>query len=447
MGKNYLLNINIDSENYRINLTTHSRPNPKNALNFCMALRKRLMGGTIKRIYMNGLERIIYIDIDCYNELNYSEPKTLIVELMGKHSNIILVDQNNIIIDSIRHLSVLDNSTRNILPGYSYEEIKSNKLEFLESTFDSFCNELFNQTKDNFSKLIFEKYVGISRFGIQCILEELLIEDSSLISLDKYKLIYDYLRNLIKTDNFSIIIFENNFYIKIDDSNNTNLLNFSVDDFYINKEKNEKRAALKSKLLQLILIKIKKLKSKLQKINSTLAECSKMENYQLYGELITANLYRLKDVYDSHITLENYYDNNNPIDIVLDTSISPSENAERYFRKYKKLQNALSISKKQKEIVENELSYLDSIIYEINNIDDDNELDEINNEMQSYLGLTPKESNTNTNKKELSAQNPSEYKIDGYIVYVGKNNKQNDYLTCKISNNHDLWFHAKEIHR
>ena len=104
-GKNYCLNISIDSVNYRINLTTNSKPNPQNVLNFCMVLRKHLTGGTIRRIYSTGLERIVFIDVDVYNELNDLITKTLVVELMGKHSNIILLNSEHTVIDSLRHLN------------------------------------------------------------------------------------------------------------------------------------------------------------------------------------------------------------------------------------------------------------------------------------------------------------------------------------------------------
>ena len=119
-GKNYALDISIASNNYRINLTTTSKPNPFNAPNFCMLLRKYLVGMKIKNIYNNSLERIIYIDLEGYNELNDLVSKTLVIELMGKHSNIILLNEKNIIIDSLRHLDSFSGSTRDILPAHEY---------------------------------------------------------------------------------------------------------------------------------------------------------------------------------------------------------------------------------------------------------------------------------------------------------------------------------------
>ena len=137
-GIKYALNINISSANYRINLTTNTKPNPLVASNFCMVLRKHLTGGTIKKIYMNGLERIIYIDVDCYNDFNDLVTKTIVIELMGKHSNVILLNSDNTIIDSLRHLDKLDNSLRDILPGYKYSVLDSSKQDFTTSTIDDF---------------------------------------------------------------------------------------------------------------------------------------------------------------------------------------------------------------------------------------------------------------------------------------------------------------------
>ena len=128
--KNYLLNASIDSANYRVNLTTHSKPNPQNALNFCMVLRKHLLGGIVRRIYSNGFERIVFIEVECHNELNDLITKTLVVELMGKHSNIILLSDKGIVIDSLRHLNKFDNSTRDIFPGSMYVVLVINKFVF-----------------------------------------------------------------------------------------------------------------------------------------------------------------------------------------------------------------------------------------------------------------------------------------------------------------------------
>lgn len=196
-----------------------------------------------------------------------------------------------------------------------------------------------------------------------------------------------------------------------------------------------------------LLEKIRKLSDKLKNIDSKLKECSKMETYKLYGELIISNLYRIPNYNQENITLENYYDNNSPISIPLDSTISPSANAKKFFKKYRKLQNTVSIVEKQKESIKLELDYLDSIVYEINNCTNLDELDAVIAEISEDYGISnAKQDDANKKSKKTVANMPTEYKIDGYTILVGKNNKQNDNLTCKLAKKNDLWFHTKDIH-
>lgn len=451
-GKNLALNINIDPVNYRINLTTHSKPNPKNVYNFCMVLRKHLTGGTIKKVYMNGLDRIIYIDIDCYNELNDHITKTLIIELMGKHSNIILVNSDNIIIDSLRHLNKLDNSLRDILPGYKYIEIENAKFDFQSSTFDSFYKNIKENNVSKISSAISNCFTGFSKSGVSYTLNSLNIKDDVNVAVSDYKKLYTYFSELLKQSIADISCTEINlsnkkdFYITNVSSKDI-LINFFIDDFYFDKEVKEKFESSKSNTLRSLLEKIRKLSDKLKNIDSKLKECSKMETYKLYGELITSNLYRIPNYNQENITLENYYDNNSPISIPLDSTISPSANAKKFFKKYRKLQNTVSIVEKQKEAIKLELDYLDSIVYEINNCTNLDELDAVIGEISEDYGISnAKQDDANKKSKKTVANMPTEYKIDGYTVLVGKNNKQNDNLTCKIAKKNDLWFHTKDIH-
>lgn len=448
-GKNLALNINIDPVNYRINLTTHSKPNPKIVYNFCMVLRKHLTSGTIKKVYMNELDRIIYIDIDCYNELNDHITKTLIIELMGKHSNIILINSDGIIIDSLRHLNKLDNSLRDILPGYKYIEIENSKLDFQSSTFDSFYKNIKENNVSKISSAISNCFAGFSKSGVIYTLDSLNIKDDVNIAVSDYKKIYTYFSELLKQNISDISCTEINlldkkdFYITNASSKDI-LINFFIDDFYFDKEVREKFESTKSNTLRSLLGKTKKLSDKLKNIDSKIKECSKIETYKLYGELITSNLYRIPNYNQENITLENYYDNNNPISIPLDSTISPSANAKKFFKKYRKLQNTVSIIEKQKEAIKLELDYLDSIVYEINNCANLDELEAIISEDYGISNVKKDESTKKT--KKPVANMPTEYKIDGYTILVGKNNKQNDNLTCKIAKKNDLWFHTKDIH-
>lgn len=479
-GKNYCLNISIDSVMYRINLTTNTKPNPQNVLNFCMVLRKHLIGGIIKRIYTNGLERIVFIDIETHNELNDLVTKTLVIELMGKHSNVILLNSNYNVIDSLRHLNKFDNSVRDIFPGSKYQNVFSDKLNFYDiKTFDEFYKSL--NITDNFSiaSSLAKNYNGFGKNNILYLLKYLSIEDSSTSSSDLKKL-YNYLKdiiNILHTDSlgnvkqfYCVVPKANNFigikahtsskkdyFIYTSDNYEPLSINFFIDDFYYEKETTEQFANYKETVLKLVLTQVKKIQEKISSIDNKIKECSKTELYKLYGELITSNLYRIPDYPQNSVTLENYYDNNSPITIPLDSTISPSKNAKLFFKKYRKLQNTIAIVGKQKELAEIELQYLDSIIYEINTATSIDDIDNIYSEICDNLLYKGKNINTvnnhlnnQNNSKKLNKENsnnmPAKYLIDGYTVLVGKNNKQNDYLTCKLAQNSDIWFHTKDIH-
>ena len=196
----------------------------------------------------------------------------------------------------------------------------------------------------------------------------------------------------------------------------------------------------------------KKYNNRLISINSKLKECDEMDKYKLYGELITANLYRLTNSHTSSIELENYYDNNNLIKIPLDIRYNPSINAKRYFKKYSKLKNAFQIVSEQKKETEKELEYIESIVYELESstcVEDVQDIfEEISENVIFKQKLKKKEKkNKKTKKKQKRTYSPIEYDIDGYKVYVGKNNKENDWLTFCFAKKDDIWFHTKDIQR
>ncbi len=454
MGKNYALNISIDAINYRLNLTTHSKKNPQSVYNFCMVLRKHLIGGVIKNIYMKGLERIVYIDVETHNELNDVIIKTLVIELMGKHSNIILIKPNSEIIDSLRHLNKIDNSIRDILPGCKYESINNEKKDFNTSTFDDFYN-IINSSNKKVSLEISNNFIGISKCEIKAILKELEIEDASNITLNDCKKIYTFIKEMLKelkNSQLNLVakkIVENekdDYYIFKGNEKDDLQINFFIDDFYLEKEEKEKIKSLKNDLLKIVLNKVKKLENKLEGMNNKIEECKKIELYKLYGELLTTNLYKMPNYNIENFTVENYYDNNKEITIPLDVKLSPSANTKQYFKKYRKLQNTKTIVQKQKELVINEIEYLESIVYEINNSYNIEELEDIYEEIKEITQENQSKGLNKKKEKKLEKNMPSEYKIDGFTIYVGKNNKQNDFLTCKLARNNDMWFHTKDIH-
>lgn len=447
-GNNYALNICTNSNNYRISLTTHPKPNPKIAPNFCMVLRKHLLGLHIKNIITNNLERIITIEFEGFDDIDDIVSKKLVIELMGKHCNVILLNEENIIIDSLRHINN-ENSTHIIIPNIRYKYPNVSKLNFLDClNFEEFKNK----TNNNID-CISDIYNGISKQFINFIKENLLINDLESI--------YNYLNSIISNTDSLNLKFEiyNNDYFLVPSSYLENLsLNFFIDDFYYKKECAEDLKIYRDTVLKLILSTLSKYKKRLKNIDTKLSECTNMDKYRLYGELITANLYKIKKDNLSEIKLENYYDNNNLIEISLNKRYSPQHNAKNFYKKYNKLKKALEIVTKQKEETLSEIEYIESIVYELDNCSNIEDVQVVYDEISENEIFKNSLNTKNTYKKNYSkkpkkltsnkfvAYNPLKYVVDKYTIYVGRNNKENDYLTNKFASKNDLWFHTKDIH-
>ena len=471
-GSNYALNISTNSQNYRLHLTTHPKPNPKTALNFCMLLRKNLIGLRIKNIIATNLERVVTIEFEGFDDIDDIITKKLIIELMGRHCNIILVDENNIIIDSLRHIySSTNELTRDIIPHVKYIYPSTNKLNFLEvSNFNDFSLKLnldFNKTLvNNLPMYISNVFNGISKSFINNIINKLEIDISSNLNTNILETIYNYINDIIMCSNslalgFDIIKDSNgnikDYVLTKKKSTKPFSLNFFVDDYYFNKESSEELKIYRNSISKLILSTLKKYKKRLFNINEKLKECDNMDTYKLYGELITANLYRIQNSNTDKLQLENYYDNNSIITIPLDKRYSPSHNAKLFFKKYNKLKNALSIVSKQKQETLKDLDYIESVIYELeacSTIDDITNIFEEISESSVFKEKTDKykeKKNPKIKKSKLTKNknvnfNPIKYKIENYTFLVGRNNTENDYLTLKYAKKTDLWFHTKDIH-
>ena len=452
----YALNICIDAHNCRINLTTKSKQNPLVAPNFCMLLRKHLIGGKISNIEMYGLERLVKINIETINDFNEIEIKSLIIELMGKHSNVILTNNKNIIIDALRHIYATDTIYRDILPSRTYNLPTSEKLDYYKTNdiYSIFQNS-FPLSVEEFAKLFANTFIGFSLSFVKFAIEKCnitTIDKENILKLEKY--INDIL-TFPNTLHFTEI-YKNNklsdFVLNIGNTESTELsLNNFIDNFYFNRETVENFTTYKNNALKLVTDSQKKLLNRLNSINNKLKDCDEKDKYRLYGELITSNLYKLSNTNTNYIELENYYDNNNLIKIPLDKKYSPSINAKHYFKKYTKLKNALKIVSVQKNETETELNYIDSIIYEIESASSLVEVQEILDEISENLINKRKFSTKKNNKKITKKKNqtkqysPLHFNIDNFEVYVGKNNKENDWLTFTFANKNDIWLHTKDI--
>ncbi len=458
-GKNHLLNICINPVNYRIHITSSTKPNPNNAFNFCMLLRKHLIGMHIKSIYNYDLERIITIELEGFNELNDLTTKKLIIELMGKHSNVILLNENDIIIDSLRHLDTYTHSNRDILPAHKYVLPSNNKISFINLTSSSeFYSAVINAENSNIIDTIINTFTGFSKPFLQYLLEKLHLSTSA-ISKNDLEILYNYIKNIINSPFLCCLPYKynnkNDYIIDIAEEADTLEVNSFIDTFYSTKELEDGFKNYRNNILKLILAELKKYTKRLSNINQKLEECNKMDTYKLYGELITANLYKINNnINVDSIELENYYDNNNLIKIPLDKTISVSYNAKKYFKKYNKLKNALQIVNLQKKDTSGQIDYLESIIYELENAKTIEDINLIYEEISENIlfkntlsnSKTSSKKNTTKKKNKEESFSPLVYTIDDYTVYVGKNNKQNDYLTLKFAHKNDLWFHTKDVH-
>lgn len=452
-GSNHLLNICVDSQNYRLHLTTHPKPNPKIAPNFCMVLRKHLLGLHIKNIITNNLERLVIIEFEGFDDVDDIISKKLIIELMGKHCNIILLDDQNIILDSLRHINNED-SSRAIVPHVSYHYPTTNKYNFLEcSNFEDFYEKISP------NHAIYEVFNGISKSFIENSLNILSIDVLNQTTLKK---LYEYLQEIVSTTDTNLLDFQTidtkkrDYYLIQKNNQNPFHLNFFLDDFYYEKESSEEFKIYRDSILKMILDLLKKYKKRLFNIDEKLNACNDMDTYQLYGELITANLYQIPNQNLMQITLDNYY-NNQKITIPLDDRYSPSVNAKRFFKKYQKLKNTLEIVTSQKEETLQELKYIESIVYELENCSSVEEVSEIFEEISENVIFKEKTDHYKKSKKAKVKKssltknknvsfNPLKYTINGYVLLVGRNNKENDYLTLKYAKKTDLWLHTKDIH-
>ena len=450
-GINYALNLSINPESCRISLTTYSKPNPLNAPNFCMLLRKYLVGARIADISNLDLERTVEIKFDAYNELNDLVTRKLFIEIMSRQSNIILTNENNIIIDTLKHV---DSSSRELLPAHEYEFTKITKKSFLKfnSSYE-FIEFIKAHEVQSLSKLLPVLFIGFSKtFVLQCLLDTNTQDnDFSDESLEK---LYNYINEILDslgTNKVSCVYFEDDYTLALKETTENLNVNFFVDDYYYKKEQTNNFTSSRNNLLKIILGILKKEYKKLENINSKLKDCSNMDIYKLYGELLTANLYKFKNMPNiDKIEVENYYDNNSPILIPLDKTISVHKNIDKYFKKYNKLKNALSIVSIQKEETEKELDYIESIVFSLENAKSLADINEVYEEISDNIvtkkdvakkSRQPKKKKTCDDEIKLES-----LKIDGYDVFVGKNNIQNDYLSLKFADKKDYWFHTQKIH-
>jgi len=431
---------------------------------FCMLLRKHLSGGKILSVTQEGFERIINISIESYDEMGYLSHKKLIVEIMGKHSNIILTDSNGKILDSIIHVDMSVSSVRQVLPGLIYElPPAQGKKNPMEQSIEDISFTLCHEEKEVWKQLL-EAYTGISplvaREAVHRALErcDLMGVEITRNELDMVAKSFFSLINDIKEKSFNPCIITDNItkklldFCAVDISQYENAaktehfatMNEAVENFYMKKASSESIRQRSGDLLKFLQTSLDRCYKKLQIQDQTLKKAAKRDKYKMYGDLITANIYRISQGMEE-ISLENFYSENaDEVTIPLKSDLSPAKNAQRYYLKYNKEKTAEKETLKQKKLNEEEIDYLLSVQEAVQRCETNEEITQIRDELieQGYLknkGRYP--------KRKKDCITPMHFvSDDGLDIFVGKNNKQNDYVTLKLGRSTDLWFHTKGIH-
>ena len=395
--KSVKLLISVDANNCRFHLSNESRNNPEQAPQFCMILRKYLAGGRLTKVTQIGLDRIVKFSFENINDFGDLTTKDLIVELMGKYSNIILVD-NEKIIDSIRHVDITMSSVREVLPTKKYVLPTSlGKTNIEETTLDEFKSVLSSATKESefeevsLANLISNNFVGLSKSFVTSICSTHQVpSEINKTNLDDsvFEKIYNGINDVLHSSEISFELNENKKdYYPVSKTADENTSTF-LDEFYSQKENASLLKSAKQNIIRDVNSHISKTSKKLDAVLKTLEEEPNLEKYKQYGELINCNMYRM-EIGLEKIEVENFYDENKLVSIPLQKNLTPSRNSALYFKKYNKLKNSLLHSKEYKKVYEDEINYLNSVLFEIDDAQTIFELDEIHEELAT-LGYVKK---------------------------------------------------------
>lgn len=456
--ENYKLLLSCANNLSRIHLSEKSKKNPITAYNFCMLLRKHLVGGTIKNIYQHKMDRVVCFEIENLNELKELSKKLLIIEIMGKHSNIILVDkESNKIIDAIKHIDSRQSSIREVFPNKDYFFVKDEKENILDENYKLPSEILKNSEPISMKKFFYTNYLGFSPIisyellnnsNVDSDVNSANLNDEDIKRIDEnfVKIVENikdknYYPIFIKDEmnnNKDFYCFDLNLYEKKESVDSLSKL---VESFYHNNSLRDRINQKASGFKKILNTKLNRLINKYLAMNDELLNNQSKEDLKIFADLLSINIYKIEKGMKK-ISVENIYDNMKEIEISLDERKSPRENIEAYYKKYKKLKTADEIIKAELPKIEEEIKYIKQILETIEIITELNELSEIEEELIS-LGYIRK---SKKNKQKLEKSKPYVFETDsGALIYVGKNNLQNENLTLKFANKNDIFFHAQDV--
>ena len=459
-AKTYRLLVSASASLPLVYLTDVNKPAPKVAPAFLMLLRKYIGTAKINNIFQMGLERILCFELEHLNELGDLSHKRMYIEIMGKHSNIIFTDENNKIIDSIKRISANMSSLREVLPGREYflpEELK--KKDLLNTKLEEFI-EILKSKEYPLSKSIYMNFAGISPLiAEEIILRASLLSQAPSTSLGEleYTHLFHTIQNLledINNHNFTPnIIYKGEEAIEFSSINlysyegkeykkeSFDSVSKMLYDFYSSREAFVLNRQKSSDLRRIVNTALERASKKYDLQEKQLQDADKKDIYRVYGDLLNTYGYSLKGG-ESSFTTENFYDNNKEITIPLDKNKSAKENAKKYYDKYAKLSRTTKALSEEILKTKNDMEHLQSIQTALEVSSDDESLSQIRQELVDF-GYIKKHSSA---KKQKITSHPYHYiSSDGYDIYVGKNNYQNEELTFKVATGNDWWFHAKGI--
>ncbi|MFW2434273.1 Rqc2 family fibronectin-binding protein [Staphylococcus cohnii] len=443
--KNHQLLLSIHPSFARMHLTDKKYDNPFEPPMFARVFRKHLEGGFIKAIRQIGNDRRVEIDIHSKDEIGDTTYRTIILEIMGKHSNLILVDNQRKIIEGFKHLTPNTNQYRTVMPGFQYEapptQNKTNPyditgteaLKFIDFNSGKIARQLLNQF-EGFSPLITNEIVNRKQFMTTETLPEAF--DSVMNETKELPTPVFHKNHETGKEDF-YFMYLNQFY---DDMVEYDSLHDLLDRYYDARGERERVKQRANDLVKFVQQQLHKYQNKLSKLIDEQEGTKDKEVQQLFGELITANIYRIKQG-DEYLTTTNYYDGNE-VTIPLDTTKSPATNAQMYYKKYNKLKTRAHELTRQIDLTKENITYFENIEQQLTHISVE-DIDDIREELaeQGYM----KQRKQKNKKKKPTIQLQEYVSTDGDTMLVGKNNKQNDYLTNKKASKQHLWFHTKDI--
>ena len=439
--KNIQLLLSANAQYPRFYITSQTIANPDKAPTFVMVLRKYLEGSVLKEIEQLGVDRIVNFNFSNRNELGDQVQLVLSLELMGRHSNVILYDQKSgHIIDLLKRINPDENRVRLLLPKAKYElpplisginGFEVTEKEFKEKTMHSdpvdFASQIGGLDRDDRQELTGYLEDDFSYSSFKTFMDQFNKKGAFILKTPKNKRkIFPYLP----------------YHLNLTKESADPDINHALDEFYEYHSNQDWVRQKSAQIERLIKNEYKKLTKKIVKLKKQLEQAENSEGYRIQGEILNANLSQVKPGM-AEVSLPNYYDNNRPLKIKLDVALSPARNAQKYFTKYKKLRDSIKHVKEQISIAQDNLDYFDSVQTAIDNAEPQ-DIDQITEELmnQGYLKKPQKPKR----KKKITEKNLNKFRISsGKTVLVGKNNLQNDWLTLKKANKTDIWFHVKNI--